>query len=152
MTRKLAMSIIALGLLLTPLVYAADNPPTIKWTTVSRDCASTLDGKALYQNLCLACHGASGYGNGPAARSLTFPPTNLTRLAIGNGGEFPSRRVVHTISGTHHETVPGSQMPSWESILADTGAGKLGARLRVYNLTQYLKEIQIEEVAEVAER
>jgi hypothetical protein len=69
-------------------------------------------------------------------------------MAADNQGIFPTVRTLHAISGKHHITAPGSEMPGWESILgADQGKEAL-ARLRVYNLVQYLKGIQVAELPE----
>ena len=38
------------------------------------------DGQALYGQYCTACHGASGSGDGPASKSLTPPPSDLSRV------------------------------------------------------------------------
>lgn len=40
--------------------------------------AAPSDGPALYDRLCLACHGAAGDGRGPAAPWLDPPPRDLT--------------------------------------------------------------------------
>ena len=37
-------------------------------------------GKAVYERHCQDCHGPSGRGDGPAAASLTVPPTNFQRF------------------------------------------------------------------------
>jgi mono/diheme cytochrome c family protein len=34
-------------------------------------------GETLYRRHCLACHGASGHGDGPAAAGLSPPPADL---------------------------------------------------------------------------
>lgn len=40
--------------------------------------AETLrEGKALFENNCASCHGASGHGDGPAAKGLNPAPANL---------------------------------------------------------------------------
>ncbi len=36
--------------------------------------ARAEDGKAIYSKKCVACHGASGKGDGPAAKALKPPP------------------------------------------------------------------------------
>lgn len=142
MNRTSAILLVGLGLLLTPAAGAAEETPAIKRVPPSPACLQTLDGKALYQELCVACHGVSGLGDGAAAEILNPPPPDLTRLATIHGGRFPALRVRHAISG-QHRGVLGSEMPEWEGILgADTG-NAAAARLRVYNLLQYVKEIQV---------
>lgn len=37
-------------------------------------------GKALYQTHCATCHGQTGWGDGPAATSLTVAPANFHRF------------------------------------------------------------------------
>ena len=49
-------------------------------------CASDKEaGQALYERNCQACHGASGNGEGPAARSLRPRPTSFTASAYWAG-------------------------------------------------------------------
>src|SRR6187399_3265982 len=43
-----------------------------KENPVAADAASIEKGKALYLQACMACHGAAGKGDGPAAASLQF--------------------------------------------------------------------------------
>jgi mono/diheme cytochrome c family protein len=48
-------------------------------------------GKALYQQQCASCHGASGKGDGPVARGLAHQPADLTNhfhLAQGKGDDY----------------------------------------------------------------
>ncbi len=42
------------------------------------DPAAIARGKELYQGVCIACHGNSGAGDGPAGLALPVPPGNLT--------------------------------------------------------------------------
>ncbi len=141
MTRKIATTMIALGLLLTPLAQAADESSHIKQIPLTKDTLGNLGGEILYRDMCQPCHGVSGRGDATAINLLIPPPADLTRLAAKNGGKFPAFRVIQTISGEHHETVHGSEMPKWEQILTSR-MGKSRARLRVYNLTQYVKSLQ----------
>jgi mono/diheme cytochrome c family protein len=52
----------------SPAAVAAD-PPVV---------GSAAAGKATFTARCSSCHGASGKGDGPAARALPRPPTDLT--------------------------------------------------------------------------
>ena len=38
---------------------------------------SIADGAGLYNRSCASCHGKTGMGDGPAAKQLTPPPSNL---------------------------------------------------------------------------
>jgi len=60
--------LLMLGNLPAPSLYAQDYPPDLE------------RGKAVYTRLCLSCHGSEGYGDGPAARSLTIAPANFHRV------------------------------------------------------------------------
>ncbi|HKI98818.1 MAG TPA: cytochrome c [bacterium] len=48
---------------------------------VPRTAASIAAGQAQFQTQCVACHGAEGLGNGPAAAGLFPHPANLQALA-----------------------------------------------------------------------
>ena len=51
-------------------ILIAENP-------VRADAASLQQGKQIYADNCLACHGQSGAGDGPVGISLKPPPSNL---------------------------------------------------------------------------
>ena len=52
--------------------------------------AQALDrGRAVYTRSCLACHGASGQGNGPASSGLDPPPRDFTRGIFKFGATLP---------------------------------------------------------------
>jgi mono/diheme cytochrome c family protein len=40
------------------------------------------EGAQLYAANCEACHGAKGYGNGPAGKALNTPPSDLSSLVL----------------------------------------------------------------------
>jgi putative copper export protein/mono/diheme cytochrome c family protein len=40
--------------------------------------ATILNGRTVFAQNCTACHGATGHGDGPAAKSLPIPPADLT--------------------------------------------------------------------------
>jgi mono/diheme cytochrome c family protein len=56
-------------------------------------------GKDDYSKLCASCHGQSGKGDGPNAKGLHKPPTDLTKLSQNNNGAFPLARVYDAIDG-----------------------------------------------------
>ena len=89
-----------------------------------------VSGRALYQDHCLACHGASGQGDGPAAAGLDHPPADLTGLAAANGGAFPMVRVMSVIDGYGRRGDRSSIMPELgvalqegPVVMYDTGDG-----------------------------
>ena len=102
-------------------------------------------GKDDFAWQCAACHGDNGTGNGPMARLLIKPPSNLTLIAKDNDGTFPFWRVYRIISGK--KAVPGHetfQMPDfWRRFAgAENEFGSLPPHVRVLMLTHYLETIQ----------
>lgn len=71
----------------------------------------TSTGVALYQQHCATCHGIEGTGHGPMAGVMVIKPADLTVLTAGNGGVFPTERVVKRIDGRDALVSHGSPMP-----------------------------------------
>jgi cytochrome c1 len=70
------------------------------------------DGRALYMEYCVACHGPAAEGAGPMAGVLTIKPVDLTALAANDpDGRFPRGRVVRRIDGRDPLVSHGSPMP-----------------------------------------
>src|SRR5512138_275413 len=64
-----------------------------------------------FQANCVACHGPSGKGDGPAASALNPPPADLAKV----GEDATDDRLLWHISNG----VPGSAMPAWKGVLTD---------------------------------
>jgi len=58
--------------------WNAPGSAASKKNPITADKASIKKGKNLYKAACLACHGATGKGNGAAAVALPIHPGNLT--------------------------------------------------------------------------
>jgi len=101
-------------------------------------------GVAMYKAYCASCHGAEGRGDGPAAPALKTPPTDLTRLAAGNGGKFPDAHVVQVIKGDVTTAAHGNKdMPVWGPVFLGMGQRSTAqVQLRISNLVKYLESIQ----------
>ncbi len=69
-------------------------------------------GKGLYEQQCVACHGATGQGNGPAGAALNPPPRNFTVAAGWKNGRKPT--------GVFKTLTQGlNQMPVFSSLSSD---------------------------------
>ena len=131
--------VIAFGLLLGPLsrVGQAQTPETTHLI-------DSLQGPALYTAYCAVCHGADAKGGGPMSKSLKVTPTDLTRIVVRNGGNFPLERVQRIISGEEllpagHGTRP---MPVWGPVFSQISWDQDLGRVRIYNLAKYIEGIQ----------
>ena len=72
--------------------------------------ASVKAGQATYIKICAACHGKTGLGDGPKAKSLKTAPTNFTKAESQNQTD-----------GEHfYKTKTGrGDMPKYEGKLSD---------------------------------
>ena len=127
-------------LLFTCGIFLGQSSPQVKKTTVTD--TSPASGKEMYLQYCASCHGKDGRGGGPAAAALKLPPTNLTSLATRNDGTFPEVRI---FEGSDDLAAHGSRdMPTWGQVFHQMeGSGPATAKLRVANLTGYLKSLQV---------
>jgi len=104
----------------------------------------SIQGKDLFKAYCASCHGLDAKGKGPMAASLKVPPADLTRISIRNHGAFPLSRMQKIIAG---EELPPSghgsnQMPVWGPIFSQVTRDVDLGRVRIDNLTRYLRDIQ----------
>jgi mono/diheme cytochrome c family protein len=110
----------------------------------------TVTGADLYDEFCVACHGTSGRGDGPAASSLPVRPADLTSLSSRNGGRFPMARVLSTIdgytrvqTGTHVMPEFGSTLSKGPVLMVDTGDGIASpVPARLLALARHLENLQ----------
>jgi hypothetical protein len=101
----------------------------------------------MYATYRAVCHGSEGKGSGPAAQALRTHPTDLTVLASNNKGQFPALRDSRAITGDATISAHGSkEMPVWGTLFYSLGRQRPGTqyevRLRVSNLTDYVKSLQ----------
>ncbi len=107
-----------------------------------------IDGRTAYLENCASCHGASGMGDGPAARGLAVVPPDLTQIAARNEGVFPRNQVMSTIDGLDRGTHFSAAMPEFGAgdlgetvIVEDQGLGT-PVPMKLLVLTEYLESIQ----------
>ena len=117
--------------------------PTIKHVPAAYTTPSS--GKEMFNAYCASCHGTDAKGDGPAAPALKMPTTNLTTLAVKNGGIFPAAHVAAVIQGDAMTPAHGSKdMPVWGPIFMSIGGhSKAEVQLRIRNLTAYLESLQV---------
>ena len=101
-------------------------------------------GREMYVTYCAPCHGLNGDGKGPAAPAFKYAPTNLTTLARSHGGKYPESMVKSTIQmGTTVRAHGSLNMPVWGDAFRHLDSSFTGtARLRVVNLTEYIRTLQ----------
>jgi len=75
---------------------------------------------------------------------LKVQPSDLTRIASRNGGEFPLARVDRIISGeTAVLSGHGTRvMPIWGPVFSQVTRDQDLGRVRIDNLARYLRDIQ----------
>lgn len=104
-------------------------------------------GNREYANSCAVCHGMKGKGDGPLAKMLVRPPSDLTTIAARNQGQFPLLRVIHVIDGRQNVESHGDRsMPTWGNRYRFEAGGDLAdegtVRGRTLALALYLESIQ----------
>ena len=77
------------------------------------------EGFAFFAENCAACHGADGRGGVPTDTWLTAQPPDLTVLARGNDGVFPTARALSYIWGDPDQGHLARVMPQFGGRMAD---------------------------------
>lgn len=107
-------------------------------------------GSELYRVHCATCHGVDATGQGPMAGVLVVAPSDLTALAAGNDGRFPTERVVKRIDGRDPLVSHGSPMPVYgfffeegkaEAVKTDSGQPIMTSE-PIVDLLAYLESLQ----------
>jgi mono/diheme cytochrome c family protein len=124
------------------LVCASAGAQTVRQGTAPR--IQSIEGVDTFRAYCVVCHGEQAKGNGPAASALKKAPADLTTIAKRHGGKFSASDVEGVINGTQVMASHGSrEMPIWGPVFQATSADPTFAKLRVSNLIDYLKSIQV---------
>ncbi len=98
----------------------------------------------MFKSYCAVCHGVDGKGNGPAATAMKTPPTDLTALAKGAGGQYPASHVAAVIRGQAITPSHGSQdMPVWGPLFSSISQGhEAQVQQRITNLVNHIETLQ----------
>jgi mono/diheme cytochrome c family protein len=104
-------------------------------------------GKELFGRYCASCHGVSGRGDGPVAKSLATEVPDLTRFAQRHGGFFDRELVERIIDGRHVIGAHGTRtMPVWGEDLSIANLGdpdaERGSRVVIVRLADYVWQLQ----------
>jgi len=112
-------------------------------------------GKDDYERSCAPCHGVTGKGDGPVAKSLTKTPLDLTALSKKNGGVFPFASLYDVIDGRIQVIVHGPrEMPVWGDVYSRQVSSRLPrdfmakelseamVRVRMLMLIEYISTLQ----------
>jgi len=128
-TIKLFFTSVAVLLLTTTLVaqpkawVVPANFKTMKNPIVMSD-ASTTAGQALYAKTCAACHGKTGLGDGPKAKSLKTIPTDFSK----------AESQTQTDGEHFYKTKTGrGDMPKYEGKLSDDD---------IWNVVNYVRTLK----------
>lgn len=70
------------------------------------------NGKLLFDQHCLVCHGPQGKGDGPTGRALIPPATDFTSQSSKKKSGAELRRIIEQGS-------PRTAMPAWKGQLSD---------------------------------
>jgi mono/diheme cytochrome c family protein len=103
-------------------------------------------GGNLFKTYCAVCHGVSAKGDGPLAAGLRFRPSDLTRIAVRNGGKFDAAKVHRIIDGRNQvKGHGGPDMPVWGDAFKQSGEGysEEAVKARIQALVVYLESIQV---------
>jgi mono/diheme cytochrome c family protein len=103
----------------------------------------SVEGVDSYREYCAVCHGANAKGDGPAAQALKTRPADLTTIAKRKGA-FSATDVEARIVGKSLSPAHGSgEMPMWGHVFDSIAPDNAVAKLRVTNLVNYIKSIQV---------
>jgi len=107
-------------------------------------------GKTLFLNSCWQCHGLNAKGFGPMAEMLAIETPDLTGLAKGNNGVFPTEAVAMQIDGRSPLLAHGGEMPIFgpsletdQNVALRLKSGQsLMTGLPLANVITYLESVQ----------
>jgi mono/diheme cytochrome c family protein len=111
--------------------------------------------KDEFTQSCAPCHGVTGRGDGPVAKSLAKAPADLTKLSQKNGGVFPFSSLYDVIDGRTQVLAHGPrEMPVWGAVytrelqnhwptdLLSDELIQVMARVRILMLIEYISTLQ----------
>jgi mono/diheme cytochrome c family protein len=96
-------------------------------TSARAESPDAREGQKYFLRYCASCHGTSGAGDGPVAKSLAKTPANLRLLAEQYGLPLPAAKLAQIIDGRDAVRAHGTPaMPVWGEKLYAAGEGERG--------------------------
>ncbi len=103
-------------------------------------------GHVIYVEFCASCHGSLAEGDGPMARALLSPPSNLRLLSERYGNPLPEDEIARFIDGRANVKAHGPRdMPVWGEAAWANAEGKGSqsqVRSWVAKVVAYLQSLQ----------
>jgi mono/diheme cytochrome c family protein len=121
------------------------GPPAFAAPPEKLDKEAAAKGRTTFERYCVSCHGPKARGDGPLAKDLRVPVTDLTTLAQRNGGTYPHDRVVRIITKGGEVRGHGTEdMPAWGTAFRRTEGIETFVDEAIRNTSQYLWSLQRE--------
>ena len=146
---KVLQTLLILGLLAVFTGTVAAEV-VIKQRPMTLDDVAGKNGQELYGQLCAACHGPEGKGDGPAVPALNKPVPDLSMLAKDARGPLSHEEIENFIANRSRQAHGGVvEMPLWERefqyVRADWSGTKhtAYARARIHELAEYVEELTL---------
>ena len=118
--------VVIAGFLLRSPLAAADAP--------GAPAVQGLDGQAIYEERCAACHGVAGDGGGPAGERLDPRPRDFRRgwykIRTTTSGQLPTDEDLFQVIA---RGMPGTTMPGWQSVLSDAEIRAVAAYIKGFS-------------------
>ncbi len=109
---------------------------------------TSVNGKQAFLDICAACHGGTGQGDGPLAVGLNPSPPDLTTIAARNGGIFDRNYVASFIDGLNRGAHNAAAMPEFGTtdlgplVMTDDAGVPVPIPATLLALTDYVESLQ----------
>jgi len=118
------------------LALIAVNP-----ITVSANPLAAYEGRGLYVSYCQLCHGTSGKGDGPLAKTMMISLSDLTTTVRARSTTILTKIITgkgrQTITGRDRHNLLSEAMPEWKDIFNESQLKSLIAYLRFLGNTKH---------------
>jgi cbb3-type cytochrome c oxidase subunit III len=99
------------------------------------------EGRRLFTSYCLLCHGPTGKGDGPLAKTQNLMPADLT-VTVPSRSDIVLRKIIsgerrETITGREHHSIISDTMPSWSGLFTSEQMDALIEYLRLLSTSKY---------------